>query len=117
MNARLEGVIARRMDRRVLGNPTAAEVEAISDTAVSLYALRAQARAGQADWAGAEADYTRALKGKAPSPGFYRERGLARLHRGRVAQAQQDFEVYLQAHPEGRAALDAEIQKIRGQEK
>lgn len=95
--------------------PAGLDVAKVIDLAGSLYGLRATAHGKQGDWEAAEADFTRAIDSGFHSPGIYRERGLARLRRQRPAEAQQDFDVFLRAHPEGRAVLETELAKIRAQ--
>src|SRR5438876_11417310 len=59
------------------------------------------------------ADYNKAIKVNSKFPFAYRGRGLLLLAQGKDTEAESDFAEYLQLYPDGKDALDKEIQKIK----
>lgn len=84
---------------------------------VRLYHGRGLARIQLGDLTGADEDLTMSLNNDDNFALARVERGLLRLRQGQEAQAQQDFDRYLQTYPERRAGLNASIEEIGAQRK
>jgi tetratricopeptide (TPR) repeat protein len=63
----------------------------------------------------AVADYSKAIKVNPKFPYAYQGRGLLLLRQGKDAEAESDFARYLQLFPEGKDALEKEIEKVKSE--
>lgn len=61
----------------------------------------------------AVADYSKAIKLNPKFPYAYKGRGMVLLSQGKDAEAEADFAKYLQLFPEGKDALEKEIEKVK----
>jgi len=59
------------------------------------------------------ADFNKAIKLNSKFSSPYRSRGLLLLSQGKDAEAQVDFDKFLELNPNGKDALDKQIQEIK----
>lgn len=75
--------------------------------------VRGKIRTGKGDYTGAISDFDAAIKMMPAMPITYLSRGLAKLLSGNEAEAQKDFDKYLQLFPNGKPYLDQEIERAK----
>src|SRR5438876_567193 len=85
----------------------------LSSSNVYAYQNRANLHEKRKEVDEAIADYSKAIKLNSKFPFAYRGRGMLLLAQGKGTEAEADFAKYLQLNPDGKDALDKEIQKIK----
>ena len=84
-----------------------------SQADAKLYNLRAQAKLRMKDWGGAAADYDAAVRLDPKFPDAYLFRGLVLLNQHKDAEAQKDFDKFLELAPDERAFVGELVEKTK----